>query len=207
MLNALNPFAPKIEDQLFKLKITVKQLQRMAKKAEKEQNTSKGKTKKAIEQGNLEGARIYAQDAIRHKNEYLNYLKLSSRVDAVASKIEGAVRMGQVSKAMAGAVKGMEAALDQMDVQKISKTMEEFSKQFEDVDVRTNYIESSLSSTTTLTTPEDQVEGLIQQVADENNLQLSREFMEAATTKPIPGTEAQDEELELRLKQLRTHAQ
>ena len=32
--------------------------------------------KRAIEKGNLEGARIYAQNAIRKKTEQLNYLKV-----------------------------------------------------------------------------------------------------------------------------------
>ena len=32
--------------------------------------------KKAIEKGNIEGARIYAQNAIRKKTEQLNFLKV-----------------------------------------------------------------------------------------------------------------------------------
>ena len=32
--------------------------------------------KRAIEKGNIEGARIYAQNAIRKKTEQLNYLKV-----------------------------------------------------------------------------------------------------------------------------------
>ena len=35
--------------------------------------------KRAIEKGNLEGARIYAQNAIRKKTEQLNYLKARAR--------------------------------------------------------------------------------------------------------------------------------
>lgn len=54
-------------------------------------------TLKAIEKGNVEGARIYAQNAIREKNQALNYLRLASRIDAVASRVESAVRMKQVS--------------------------------------------------------------------------------------------------------------
>ena len=38
----------------------------------------------AIEKGNAEGARIYAQNAIREKNSGLNYLRMSARIDAVA---------------------------------------------------------------------------------------------------------------------------
>lgn len=40
--------------------------------------------KKAIQKGNQEVARVHAENAIRQKNQSLNYLKMSARVDAVA---------------------------------------------------------------------------------------------------------------------------
>ncbi len=51
---------------------------------------------KALQKKNVEGAKIYAENAIRKKNESLNYLRLASRVDAVASKVQTAVSMKQV---------------------------------------------------------------------------------------------------------------
>ena len=44
----------------------------------------------------MDGAKIYAQNAIREKNMALNYLRLSSRIDAVASRVESAIRMRAV---------------------------------------------------------------------------------------------------------------
>ena len=45
----------------------------------------------------MEGAKIYAANAIRKKNESLNLLRLSSRIDAVSSRVETAVTMRQAS--------------------------------------------------------------------------------------------------------------
>lgn len=53
--------------------------------------------KKAIEKGNMEGAKIYAQNAIRKKSEQLNYMKLSSRLDAVVSRLDTQVTGGDSS--------------------------------------------------------------------------------------------------------------
>lgn len=50
----------------------------------------------ALQQGNTDGARIYASNAIRKKSEALNLLRLSSRIDAVASRVETAVTMRSV---------------------------------------------------------------------------------------------------------------
>lgn len=79
------------------LQFTAKSLQRQSKKATKDEGTEKAKLKKALAQGNTEGARIYASNAIRKNNESLNLLRLASRIDAVASRVETAVTMRQVS--------------------------------------------------------------------------------------------------------------
>ncbi len=52
--------------------------------------------KKAIEKGNMEGAKIYAQNAIRKKHEQLNYMKLASRLDAVVSRLDTQAKMQMV---------------------------------------------------------------------------------------------------------------
>ena len=51
----------------------------------------------ALQQKNVECARVYAENAIRKKNEGLNWLRMASRVDAVASKVQTAVTMKAVS--------------------------------------------------------------------------------------------------------------
>jgi charged multivesicular body protein 1 len=50
--------------------------------------------------------------------------------------------------------------------------MDKFESQFADLDVQTSYMESTMSDTTALTTPQDQVDGLINQVADEAGLEV-----------------------------------
>ena len=51
----------------------------------------------ALQKGNTEGARIHAENAIRQKNQALNFMRMSSRVDAVASRVQTAVQMRNVS--------------------------------------------------------------------------------------------------------------
>ncbi|DBA02069.1 TPA: hypothetical protein N0F65_000316 [Lagenidium giganteum] len=163
----------KLEDELFNMKFTAKSLLRQAKKCEKNQAAHKAKLKKAIEQGNMEGARIYAQNVIREKNQALSYLQLASRIDAVASRVQTAISMGQLKSNMSGVVKGMDTVMESMNVEKISQTMDQFEKHFEDMDVRAAYMEGAMSNGTSMTTPTDQVDDLIQMVADENGLKVA----------------------------------
>ncbi|CAM9646677.1 unnamed protein product [Phaeothamnion confervicola] len=168
-----------LSDELINLRLTSKQMARGAKKCEKNEAEQKAKLREAIKKKNYEGARIYAQNAIREKNQALNCLRLSSRIDAVAQRLETAVRMEQVTASMKGVVKGMDKALKSMDVEKISKVMDKFERQFEDLDVRSAYMENAMADTTATATPQEQVDGLIQMVADEAGLELGNALDDA----------------------------
>ncbi|XP_071091756.1 charged multivesicular body protein 1a-like isoform X2 [Haliotis cracherodii] len=157
---------------MFQLKFTTKQLERLAKKAEKDQKIQQNKVKKALQQKNVEGAKIYAENAIRKKNEGLNYLRFAARVDAVAARVQTALTMKEVTKNIAGVSKALDKAMQSMDLSKVEQIMEKFEKQFEDLDVRSATLENSMGNAMTLSTPEDQVTSLIQQVAEENGLEM-----------------------------------
>jgi len=165
----------------------------------------------AIQQGNSEGARIYGQDAIREKNQALNHLRMASRLDACCSRIETAVRMNQVTEGMKGVTRGMSKSLDAMDIDQLSRLMDKFEQQFEDLDVKTQYMEGTMNATTATSTPAEQVDELIGRVADENNLELGDAFSEAGPVgKKVPPVKAGEaktgvqDDLEARLANLRS---
>jgi len=202
--------SPSLEDEMVNLRIVSKQMQRSSKKCEKNEKAALEKLKKAIQQGNHEGARIYGQDAIREKNQALNHLRMASRIDACSSRIETAVRMEQVTDGMKGVVKGMDKGLASMNIEKMSALMDKFEQQFEDLDVKTQYMEGTMNATTATSTPAEQVDTLISQVADSNNLELGEAFSEAGPVgKKTPTMKESTEEkpvaddLEARLANLR----
>ncbi|KAE8744035.1 hypothetical protein FOCC_FOCC009319 [Frankliniella occidentalis] len=159
-----------LDKHLFNLKFAVKELERNSKKCEKEEAKEKAKMKKAIQKGNNEVARIHAENAIRQKNQSVNYLRMSARVDAVASRVQTAVTTSKVTNSMGGVVKAMDAAMKSMNLEKISNLMDKFESQFEDLDVQSSYMENTMSQTTTTNVPQADVDQLMQQVADEAGL-------------------------------------
>uniref|UniRef100_A0A9L0TIH3 Charged multivesicular body protein 1B n=2 Tax=Equus TaxID=9789 RepID=A0A9L0TIH3_HORSE len=182
----------------------MEKLNRNAKKCDKEEKAEKAKIKKAIQKGNTEVARIHAENAIRQKNQAINFLRMSARVDAVAARVQTAVTMGKVTKSMAGVVKSMDATLRSMNLEKISALMDKFEHQFETLDVQTQQMEDTMSSTTTLTTPQNQVDMLLQEMADEAGLDLNMELPQGQTGSvgtSVASTE--QDELSQRLARLR----
>uniref|UniRef100_A0A665U129 Charged multivesicular body protein 1B n=1 Tax=Echeneis naucrates TaxID=173247 RepID=A0A665U129_ECHNA len=142
-----------------------KELQRNAKKCDKEEKVEKAKVKKAIQKGNMEVARIHAENAIRQKNQSVNFLRMSARISAL---------------------------------------MDKFEHQFETLDVQTAQMEDTMSSTTTLTTPQNQVDSLLHEMADEAGLDLNMELPQGQTgSVGTSVASAEQDELSQRLAKLR----
>ncbi|GLJ44290.1 hypothetical protein SUGI_0926920 [Cryptomeria japonica] len=153
-----------------------------AKKCEAEEKAEKVKIKKAIEKGNMDGARIYAQNAIRKHNEQLNYLRLGSRLDAVVARLSTQSKMENISKSMSGIVKALDSALALGNMQKISQTMDQFERTFVNMEVQSSFVDTAMAGSTCLSTPEDDVNSLMHQVADDYGLEVSVGLPQAGTS-------------------------
>lgn len=196
-----------LEQSLFQLKFTAKLLNRQASKAAKEELSEKAKTKKAMMQGNTDIAQLYAQNAIRKANERVNLLRLASRIDAVASRVQTAVTMRTVTGNMSQVIKGMDKALQTMNLERISLVMDKFENQFEDLDASTNYYESATNNVNALTTPQEEVDELMSQIADEAGIEMKQGLNETKVdiqSPPVANiTEEKEDKLAERLRALR----
>ncbi|KAL9096576.1 MAG: hypothetical protein Q9165_001063 [Trypethelium subeluteriae] len=193
-----------LEKALFNLKFTTKQLNRQAQKAGKDEQAERAKLKKALSQGHQDVARIHAQSAISKQNQKLNLLRLGSRVDSVASRVQTAVTMRQVTSSMMGVTKGMDSAMKTMDLEKISAVMDRFETQFEDLDVATGYYENATSSATAVGTPQEDVDRLMSQVADEAGIEMSQEMDAQKVPSAANLEEVKEDGLGERLRALRS---
>ncbi|KAL5661012.1 hypothetical protein ACJX0J_028137, partial [Zea mays] len=87
---------------------------RQARKCEEEEKEQKLKVKKAIEKGNMDDARIYAENAIHKRTEHKNYLS----------------KMQVIGKSMQSIVKSLNSMLATRNLQKMFETMDNFERQF-----------------------------------------------------------------------------
>jgi len=193
-----------MDNHLFNLKMASKQLDRLSKKCDKDEKSEKAKLKKAIEKGNNDCARIHAENAIRQRNQSLNFLRMSARVDAVAQRVQTAVTMKKVTSSMKGVVQAMDKALSSMDLMKLGGLMDQFEHQFENLDIQVQVMDSAISQSTTLNTPEGQVDALMKEVADEHGLELNMELGQHVVPSPIAAaSKAETDDLNERLAKLR----
>ena len=166
------------------MKFCGKQFSKNAKTSERDSDRDIEKCKQAMQKNNLEVAKIYAQSAIRKKNEAVNFIKLSARMEAVSSRLDTAIKMKMVTKAMGSMVKGMDKVLQGMNPEHISRLMETFETQFENVDVTSEYMQEAIGQSASSSTPESEVTELLQRVADTNNIDMKKML---GTNAAVPG--------------------
>jgi len=152
------------------------------------------KIKKAIQDGNPDIGRIHAESSIRCHNEGLNMMKLAARLDAVAGKLKNMSNVKVMGKQLEGVAKTIGTTLKSMDLEKQSMTMENFSKNCEELDVQLGVMENALNVSTASSRPEDEVDSLMKQVADENNLDLADQFEDMGVGKGKVKTKVKDDE-------------
>ncbi|KAJ7522566.1 hypothetical protein O6H91_18G017700 [Diphasiastrum complanatum] len=153
----------------------------------------------------MDGARIYAENAIRKRSEQMNYLRLSSRLDAVVARLDTQSKMMTINKSMTSIVRALDVSLASNNLQKMSETMDQFEKQFINMEVQSEFVENAMAGSTSLSTPEDQVNSLMQQVADDYGLEVSVGLPQPASH-AVPAKQAaevEEEDLNRRLAELR----
>jgi charged multivesicular body protein 1 len=156
--------------------MTSKQLESLSKKAEKEEKKERAKVTKALKDRDMERGKIFAENAIRKKNESLNFLRMAARVDGVTSRLKSAQSVQAIAKQMGGVVKGLDNAMASMDLVALSGIMDKFESQFTDLDVRSSVMENAMSGAVAQSTPLDQIEALMKEVADENHLEVQTQL-------------------------------
>lgn len=72
--------------------------------------------------------------------------------------------------------------------------MDKFESQFADLDVQTSYMEDAMQSTTATSTPQDQVEQLLRQTAEENNIELQHDLASKESPASVPTVATHDQE-------------
>lgn len=181
------PQAVDMQEIIFKMRFSSKTIGRQAAKSEKQIIVEQNKAKEALKKDNLAGARIHAENAIRNRSEQIGYLKLQSQLEAVAAKLHSQQFRSQVTKDMGVVTQNLNVALGSMNANEISQTMETFIKQSEDLDLQTKYMDSAIGESVSSATPETQVNGLLQRIADQNNIEFNDKLLDVNAPIGMPG--------------------
>ncbi|XBW37756.1 hypothetical protein QEN19_003337 [Hanseniaspora menglaensis] len=170
-----------LTNTLFNLKFTQKQLVKQANKSLKESATNEKKLSKQLEEGsngdNDELTRILASNVIRKRNEYLNLIKLTNKLDIIISKLNTSMIMQQVSGQFMQITRNLDVALQNMNLENITMVMDKFDEQVKEIDLNTETLTSVTENgnVDSLKFEDDEkVKELISKVKDSNSLKYPK---------------------------------
>ena len=166
----------KLFDVMFEFKMTAKQMEKESKKSESQSKALVAKVKKCIENNDYEQAKIAAADAIRQKNMVRRYRVLSSKVQTVAQRLQTAYQNQKLSEQMQNLTQQLLGAGNMMDIVKMTETMSNFEKLFDNLDINSNMMDQVFDNVNAGTVNENEVNQLIGQIAQQNGMKLSDEF-------------------------------
>ena len=166
----------KMFDTMFEFKMMGKQMAKEAKKSENQNKALIKKVKDCIAKGDYEQAKVAASDAIRSKNQVRRYQVLSSKINTVAQRLQSAYQNQQLTEKMESLTKQMIGAGNMMDLVKMTETMSNFEKLFDDLDVNSAMMDQVFDNVNAGTVNEGEVNQLIAQVAQQNGMKLSEDF-------------------------------
>jgi len=166
----------KLFETIFEFKMQARDLEKQSKKSDKEKDKLIGKVKDAIAKNKPEQAKLYAQDAIRKKNEATKYELLSYKLVAVHSKLQSAYQTTKLNENMCKMVNSMSSALGTMDLVKISENMDQFEKMFDNLDANAQLMDHAMDNIDAGSYAERDVSNLIMQVAKVNGMDVQKEF-------------------------------
>ena len=166
----------KIFDTMFEFKMMSKSMAKESTKAESQSKALVKKVKDCIAKGDYEHAKLAASDAIRQKNMVKRYSALSSKIDTVGQRLQAAYQNQRLTEQMQSLTNQLLGAGNAMDIVKMTETMANFEKLFDDLDVNSNMMDQVFDNVNAGTVNEQEVNQLIGQIAQQNGMKLSDEF-------------------------------
>ena len=175
----------KMFDNIFEFKMMAKNFAKESKKAETAHKSLLGKVKDLIAKGDYEKAKVVASDAIRKKNDIKRYQVLSSKLDTLTQRLQSAYQTQQLTENMKSLTNKMVSAGSVGDMVQINETMSNFEKMFDDLDVNSNMMNEVFDNVNAGTTNDNEVNQLINQVAEANGMKVMDELDVQAGANPI----------------------
>lgn len=146
------------------MRLSIKTLNSKAKKCDSEEMAARQRVKKSFRSGNIEAARIYAEKAIRHRNQSRYYQGFSARLSPMIGLLKN-----ELSHSVNGRSSSTEALHNLSELHEILQNIDDINKNIE----KETDSELRSASSSEIPIPTKEVENVMQQLTDEMGVELS----------------------------------
>ncbi|KAG9393975.1 putative chromatin modifying protein 1b [Carpediemonas membranifera] len=173
---------PDITDQIFEMKFAMKELNRSAKKADKDKAAAEKKVSDCVKRSDDNSARLYATTAIRKKKEAFQYRSMVAHLDTCIGLLEQQATMASIGHTMGKLSHNLSNALSTANMTEMGQAVGQFIGQLEDVQAQSMFMDQVMSQSAASAVPLEEVDTLIQGIAAKESLEFKSEFATPGTT-------------------------
>ncbi|VWU49687.1 vacuolar protein sorting-associated protein 46, putative [Hepatocystis sp. ex Piliocolobus tephrosceles] len=160
------------EDHIFRLKLKTKELEKLAQRIEVEEKKLIAEVKRAMQAGKIDIARIHAEKCIRKKNEKMNYLNLSNKMDVLVSRLEAAYRSASLINDVGQMVPIIKQINEETNVVKVGNNVMQLENIFDEITISSDLVNDTVQTSSTIIAPTEEVDELITKIAEEHAIKL-----------------------------------
>ena len=136
-----------LNEVLINMKMKSKAFSRESNRSLKEKDKYYTQAKQAMQKGNEEGARMFLELAQQKQNEYMQYLRLSHRLEVIQGQIRSKSKNAEMVNDLAQFTPILQATSNEMPIEQMYMKLEQFSTAYDDLQVKGMILEDGMDKT------------------------------------------------------------
>lgn len=177
-------------DHILNLKVVSRRLERSKKKLENKERKNERKIRTSIQKGDMESARMYANETVRNRKAARGYQSLVNKIDGLVFKMERAEAIQSIAGEMRGVANSLANINTQLNLPEIDNLVGNMQETLESIDDTSEIIEDSMDQIFETDTDEGEVDNLLQEYGVEVGMSMDAGL-------PIPTSKATELEKEI----------
>ena len=190
-----NPKAPAqkpidMNEALMNMKMKSKQFDRESSKSLKESEKNILKAKDHLKKGNEEGAKLFLELAAQKKNESLQYMRMSARLDHLAASIKSKTNSVQMVQELDRFTPLLQMQAENMPIEQMYKNLNQFSQAYDNLTVKGQILDNTMENTLA----EKGSTASVDQMMKELQVEIQMEMGMAAPNQPVKEVNVQPQQ-------------
>ncbi|MHA2092308.1 MAG: Snf7 family protein [Candidatus Kariarchaeaceae archaeon] len=177
-------------DHMLNLKIVSRRLTKSQRKLENQEKKTERNIRSAIQKGDMQAARMYAQDTVRSRKWARGYQSLISKIDGLIFKLERANAVQDIAKEMRGVSQSLSAANNALNLPEIDTLVGDMQHALDGIEDTSEIMEDSMDRLFESDAEEVEIDTLLQEYGAEVGITASAGL-------PVPTTKSSELEKEI----------
>ncbi len=181
-------------DWIIRLRLIERRIERQRMKLKKDENKMMKEVRRAVEQGDMEAAKVFAQDVVRSRRFALGCARLNSRLKGIIAKMEHTDAVQSIVKDMKGLAISLRHLNRSLRVPQLGRYVEQLEEGLTGIEVSTETIDEELEGALSSDIDEEEVTRILGEAGA---------VVSVTTEHGLPTPSAKEKEIKKELERLR----